>query len=361
MAAKKDLKKLRKKIDDIDSKILNLINERGKIALEVSSHKKANSIRVYDPTREKEIEEKLKKENSGPLSNEYVLTIFKEVIAGCRALQHNTKVAYLGPEGSFSNQAAYNKFGGETDLLPVSSFEEVFEEVHKRRVEFGIVPVENSLEGSIGRILDMLFTWDLKISAEYFEKIGHFLLSKTGTLSDIKIVASHPQALGQCRKWISKNLSDVELLETPSTAWAARLASEDKTVAAVSSEFSSSIYNLKVIQRHIEDSPQNTTRFLIIGKETATSSCNDKTSIVFSIKDEPGALHKSLFLPFAKAGINLTKIESRPSKERPWEYVFFVDFKGHIEEKKVVSVLKEVEKNCIFLKVLGSYPIGTSN
>lgn len=360
MSREKDLNKLRLKIDEIDSKILDLVNERGKIALEVSTHKKANSIRVYDPVREKEIEEKLKKKNTGPLTNEYILSIFKEIIAGCRALQHNTKVAYLGPEGSFSNQAAYNKFGGKTDLVPVSSFEEVFEQVHKTRVEFGIVPVENSIEGSIGRILDMLFTWDLKISAEYFEKIGHFLLSKTGSLSDIKVVASHPQALGQCRKWISKNLSGVETVETPSTAYAAKLASEDESIAAVSSEFSSSIYDLKVIQRHIEDSPQNTTRFLIIGKETAPRSGNDKTSIVFSLKDEPGALHKSLFLPFAEAGINLTKIESRPSKERPWEYVFFVDFMGHYQEDNVISVLNEVEKNCIFLKVLGSYPVGTT-
>ncbi len=360
MAKKKALSQLRKKIDDIDLKLLELINERGQIALDVSSHKKANSLRVYDPDREKEIEEKLKKKNPGPLSNEYVLSVFRELISGCRALQHNTKVTYLGPEGSFSNQAAYHKFGGETDLVPVLSFEEVFEEVHKSRVEFGIVPVENSLEGSIGRILDMLFVWDLKISAEYFEEIGHFLLSKSGTMKDIKVVASHPQALGQCRKWISKNLKDVELLETPSTAWAARLASEDKTVAAISSEFSASIYNLKIIQRHIEDSPQNTTRFLVIGKETGFYTGKDKTSIVFSIKDEPGALHKSLFLPFAKANVNLTKIESRPSRERPWEYVFFVDFKGHFEEKKVVSLLKDVEKNCIFLKVLGSYPIGNS-
>lgn len=360
MATKKSLSQLRKKIDDIDSKLLKLINERGKVALEVSGHKKANSLRVYDPAREKEIEEKLKIKNPGPLSNDYVLSIFRELISGCRALQHNTKVAYLGPEGSFSNQAAYHKFGGETDLVPVLSFEEIFEEVHKSRVEFGIVPVENSLEGSIGRILDMLFIWDLKISAEYYEKIGHFLLSKTGNLNDIKVVASHPQALGQCRKWISKNLSGVELLETPSTAWAARLAAEDKKVAAVSSEFSASIYDLKIIQRHIEDSLQNTTRFIIIGKETGFNTGDDKTSIVFSIKDEPGALHNSLFLPFAKAKINLTKIESRPSKERPWEYVFFVDFNGHFEDKKVVSVLKEVEKNCIFLKVLGSYPIANS-
>lgn len=360
MAKKKPLSQLRNKIDDIDSKLLELINERGKVALDVSSHKKENSLRVYDPAREKEIEKKLRNKNPGPLSNEYVLSIFRELIAGCRALQHNTKVAYLGPEGSFSNQAAFHKFGGETDLVPVLSFEEVFEEVHKSRVEFGIVPVENSLEGSIGRTLDMLFTWDLKISAEYFEEIGHFLLSKTGTMKDIKVVASHPQALGQCRKWISKNLKGVELLETPSTAWAARLSSEDKSVAAISSEFSASIYGLKTIQRHIEDSPQNTTRFLIIGKETGSYTGDDKTSIVFSIKDEPGALHKSLFLPFAKAKINLTKIESRPSRERPWEYVFFVDFKGHFEDKKVVSLLKEVEKSCIFLKVLGSYPIGNS-
>ncbi len=361
MASKKNLKKLREEIDKIDSKLLELINKRGSFALEVSKHKKANSIRVYDPAREKEIEDKLIKKNKGPLTNDYVLSVFREIISGCRALQHDTKVAYLGPEGSYSNQAAFHKFGGSTDLVPVGSFEEVFEEVHRQIVQYGIVPVENSIEGSIGGVLDMLLEWDLKISAEYYERISHFLVSKNTDLSKIKTVASHPQALGQCRNWIHKNLPNVEILETASTAAAAKMASKNESLAAIASEFSISIYGLKIIQSNIEDSRQNTTRFLVIGKVDSPYTGNDKTSIVFSIRDEPGALQNSFFLPISNAGINLTKIESRPSKDRPWEYVFFADFLGHYEEEKIKSVLKKIGRNCVFLKVLGSYPVVKSN
>ena len=207
----------------------------------------------------------------------------------------------------------------------------------------------------------MLLLWDLNISAEYYERVSHFLLSKSGGFEDIKLVASHPQALGQCRKWLGKNLKGVELFETASTAAAAKIAAEDFKVAAIASEHASKIYELKILQNHIEDSKQNTTRFLIIGHGPSPSTGDDKTSIAFSIKDEPGALQKSLFHPFAKANINLTKIESRPSKERPWEYVFFVDFLGHNEDPSVQSVIKDVEKKCLFLKILGSYPVGKNS
>lgn len=357
MSSKKNLEKLRDEIDKIDDKLLNLINKRGTLALEISKHKKENSLRVYDPAREKEIEDKLADKNTGPLTNEDVISVFREVISGCRALQHDTKIAYLGPEGSFSNQAAFHKFGGAVDLVPVFTFQEVFEEVHRQKVEYGIVPVENSIEGSIGGVLDMLFEWDLKISAEYYERISHFLLSREGELSKIKIVASHPQAIGQCRNWLSKNLKNIEILETPSTAAAAKMAAEDGSVAAIASEFSLSIYGLKTIQSHIEDSLLNTTRFLVISRHGSSYTGNDKTSIVFSIRDEPGALQKSFFQPISKAGINLTKIESRPSKNRPWEYMFFADFLGHIEEENIKSILNKIKNNCIFLKVLGSYPV----
>ena len=361
MKSSKSLSGLRKKIDEIDEQILDLINQRGEIALEVSLQKQKNSLKIYDPAREKEIEEKLRKNNKGPLTNDYVLSIFKEIVTGCRGLQNPTKVGYLGPEGSFSNQAAYHKFGSSSELIPLGSFEEIFEEVNKKRVEFGIIPIENSIEGSIGSVLDILLAWDLIISSEYFEKVSHCLLNKTGNKKSIKTVASHPQALGQCRKWLDRNLRGVELLETPSTAAAAKLASKDSKTAAIASLHASNIYNLKIIQSNIEDSAQNTTRFLIVGREASPVTGNDKTSIAFSLKDEPGALQKSLFHPFAAAGINLTKIVSRPSKDRPWEYNFFVDLIGHSEDKIVKTVLKKVEKKCIFLKILGSYPIGKNN
>lgn len=361
MTSTKSLKDLRKRIDDIDKKILDLINERGRIALEVSGHKKENSLSIYDPAREKQIEKLLREHNSGPLSDSFIISIFREIISGCRALQKPTSVAYLGPEGSFSNQAAFHKFGSSTVLIPVASFEEVFEVVHRGRADLGIVPVENSVEGSIGSILDMLLEWNLKICAEYYERIGHFLLSRNGDLGSIAKVASHPQALGQCRKWLGKNLENIEYIETPSTAAAAKLAAEHGDIAAIAGEYAASLYNLKIIQSHIEDSTQNTTRFVVIGYKTPPPTGEDKTSVVFAIKDKPGALHKSLFLPFANANINLTKIESRPSKSRPWEYVFFIDFLGHKDDARVQRVLQEVEKSCIFLKVLGSYPLGKSS
>ena len=357
MAPNKELAAVRREIDALDSKLLELINRRAELAIEVSGLKKKDSLGVYDLGREKEIESKITGSNPGPLSNQDILFVFREIISRCRSLQHDEKIAYLGPEGSFSNQAAFRKFGVSSEFFPVSSFEDVFREVHGRRADFGIVPVENSVEGSVGDVLDMLLEWDLSISAECFERIEHFLLSLSGDIGEVKTVASHPHALGQCRKWIAANLYGVALLETSSTAAAAKIAARDKSVAAIASEFSGSIYNLKTIQSHIEDSPRNTTRFAVVGREKPSPSGEDKTSIAFSVRDEPGALHKAFFLPFSESGINLTKIESRPSRDRQWEYVFFADFSGHHEEEAVRDALGRVEANCVFLKILGSYPV----
>ncbi len=358
MGSSTNFDKLRKKIDSLDQEILDLLAERGNIALEIRELKAENSVGVYDPVREKLIEKKLKELNSGPLADDAVLRIFREIISACRSLQQPTKIAYLGPEGSFSHQAAYNEFGGSSELAPLGSFEEIFEEVENGRAQFGVVPVENSIEGSVGMVLDLLSKTHLGIAAELFEKINHFLLSKTGNIKDIKIIASHPQAIAQCKGWLNKNMPNSEILETASTAEAARLASKRKNVAAIASEHAASIYKLKVIQNNIEESSLNTTRFFVIGDKTNQPTGDDRTSIVFSLKDKPGSLQKSFFQPFADAKVNLTKIESRPSKERPWEYLFFVDFKGHGQDKVIKSLLKKLEKNCIFLKVLGSYPAG---
>ena len=357
MAPNKELAAVRREIDALDSKLLELINRRAELAIEVSGLKKKDSLGVYDLGREKEIESKITGSNPGPLSNQDILFVFREIISRCRSLQHDEKIAYLGPEGSFSNQAAFRKFGVSSEFFPVSSFEDVFREVHGRRADFGIVPVENSVEGSVGDVLDMLLEWDLSISAECFERIEHFLLSLSGDIGEVKTVASHPHALGQCRKWIAANLYGVALLETSSTAAAAKIAARDKSVAAIASEFSGSIYSLKTIESHIEDSPRNTTRFVVVGREKPSPSGEDKTSIAFSVRDEPGALHKTFFLPFSESGINLTKIESRPSRDRQWEYVFFADFSGHHEEEAVMDALGRVEANCVFLKILGSYPV----
>lgn len=360
MDSKKELAAVRREIDALDAKLLELINRRAELAIEVSGLKKKDLLGIYDRGREDEVESKITQANPGPLSSEDVLLVFREIISRCRSFQHQDKVAYLGPAGSFSNQAAFRKFGASSEFFSVNSLEDVFEEVHRKRADFGIVPVENSVEGSVGDVLDMLVRWDLDISAECFERIEHFLLSIDGDVSKIRTVASHPHALGQCKKWIAANLYGVALLETPSTAAAAKIAARDGSVAAIASEFSGSIYDLKTIQGYIEDSPRNTTRFVVVGSEKPAPSGEDKTSIAFSVKDEPGALHTTLFLPFSESGINLTKIESRPSHDGQWEYVFFADFSGHRDEEAVKDALEKVEANCVFLKVLGSYPAEVS-
>jgi chorismate mutase / prephenate dehydratase len=354
------LENLRKRIDEIDKKILEFLNERGKIAIEISKLKQENSCNVYDPAREREIERNIKRANPGPLSTDSVLSVFREIISGCRSLQNPIKVAYLGPDGTFSHQAAFREFGSTAKFKPCRGIDKVFEEVEKESGSFGIVPIENSVEGSVGNVLDRFLRSGLLISSELFEKISHFLISKTGDIKDIKIVASHPQALGQCRKWLSEHLKRVEYCETSSTASAVKLASRDKKIAAVAGEFAALIYKLKIVEKQIEDSPGNTTRFWVIGREQTRPTGADKTSMVFSLKDQPGALYKALS-PFAEADINLTKIESRPSKERPWEYVFFVDFEGHAHNEKISSLLSRVREYCVFLKVLGSYPMGKSD
>ena len=360
MGSSENLEKLRKKIDELDREVLGLLNRRGEIVLKIRELKSENNVGVYDPVRESQIEKKIKELNAGPLSDDSVLKVFREIISGCRSLQQTLKVAYLGPEGSFSHQAAFHEFGGSAGLLPVAGFGDVFEEVENGRASFGVVPVENSIEGSIGIVLDLLSGSNLTISAELFEKINLFLLSKTGSLKDIKVLASHPQPLAQCKKWLNKNLPNRNIRETSSTAEAARLASRNKGVAAVASEHSASIYKLKILEKNIEDDNRNTTRFFVIGNRMSAPSGDDRTSIVFSLRDKPGELQKSFFQPFAEAGVNLTKIESRPSKERPWEYLFFVDFKGHREDKAIKSLIGTVAKNCVYLKVLGSYPVGSS-
>jgi chorismate mutase / prephenate dehydratase len=360
MGSSENLLKLRKLIDELDRKTLDLLNRRGEIVMKIRALKQKNQVGVYDPVREGQIEKRLRELNAGPLSNDSVLRVYREIISACRALQHPLKVAFLGPEGSFSHQAAFHEFGGSAELVPVMSFGDVFEEVENGRALFGVVPVENSIEGSIGIVLDLLSRSTLTISAELFEKINLFLLSKTGSLRGINVIASHPQPLAQCTKWLNKNLPNKKIRETASTAEAARLASRNKGIAAVASEHSASIYNLKIIEKNIEDNNWNTTRFFVIGNRKSGQSGDDRTSIVFSLRDEPGELQKSFFQPFAEALVNLTKIESRPSKERPWEYLFFVDFKGHRDNKHIKNLLDKVAKNCVYMKVLGSYPIGWS-
>lgn len=358
----KNIKKLRNTIDSLDRKIVQLLNRRARAAIKISRSKQKNSYDIYDPVRESEVIKKLSLINEGPLSGKQLITVFRQIISVCREIQKPVSISVLGPSGSYTHQVAQKIMGSSVKILPVNNIEEVFTNVLNGLTENGVVPIENSIEGSVGSVLDKLLETDVRICAEHYERISHCILSKTGNVKDIKIIASHPQALGQCRKWLGTELKSnkVEYKEVSSTAKAAQIASENKNIAAIAGEINSSIYNLKIIDRNIQDSPDNTTRFIVLGFKENSISTKDKTSIVFSLKDKPGALSNALS-PFENAEINLTKIESRPSRKKSWEYIFYVDFIGHHASKPVRGVLKAVEKNCIFLKVLGSYPSGMGN
>ncbi|QMU55772.1 MAG: prephenate dehydratase [Candidatus Mycalebacterium zealandia] len=352
----KTLSKLRAEIDSVDRKIFAAINERAAVAFEVMEEKKRLAKSVYDPEREREVEKKIVSLNKGPLADGDALSIFRQIIRSCRTLQSKGRVSYLGPEGSFSHQAASNMFGYSSEMVPRKTIEEVFESVATGSVSMGAIPIENSTEGSVGRVLEIIAENDFHITREHYEKISHLLLSKTGSLKDLKKIASHPQALGQCRKWIALKLPAARPVETSSTAAAAVMAAKDKTVGAISSAHSASIYKLRIAAKSVEDTPLNATRFVVVEKAIATQKRDgNKISIMFSIKDEPGALHKTLFSPLASAGVNLTRIESRPSGKKAWEYVFFVDLEGSLGKRKTDKLIREIESGSSSFKVLGCY------
>lgn len=348
---------LRKKIDQIDEKIVALLNDRASLAQKIGHTKNLNNQEVYVPNREKEILHRVSRLSRGPLSEHAIHCIFREVISAARSLEEPLRIAYLGPEATFTHLAAREKFGSTATLLPAASIGEVFQEVSQERVSFGVVPIENSTEGVVAHTLDSLVESDVKICAELFLDIHHYLLSRTGRAEDIQRIVSHPQALAQCRGWLARNFQSVRAEEVASTAQAAMMAAVDPTLGAVSSSLAKEVYDLQVVAANIEDHSHNITRFLVIGVKESQPSGDDKTSLVFSVKDQPGILHRML-QPFARSRINLTKIESRPLKNKPWEYMFFVDLKGHKEESRVKRALQHLEKNCLFIKILGSYPGG---
>lgn len=347
---------LREKINEIDSELAQLLNERAKRVLEIAKIKKRRKIEYYSPGRERSILNRLIKNNRGPLSNENLSEIIRVILKTSLSLQKKLKVVYFGPPATFTHLAATQNFGQEADLIPVKSIAEIFAGVEKKQADFGVVPVENSTEGVVSHTLDMFLDSNLKVCAEIIMEIHHHLMGRV-ELKEIKKVYSHPQALAQCRSWLEENLPDVKLIEVESTARAAQLAAEEMGTAAIASDIAASLYKLNIISSRIEDLPSNYTRFLVIGRDYTEKSGEDKTSILFSIKDRVGALYDML-TPFRKYGINLTKIESRPTKKKAWEYVFFVDFVGHKDEENVKKALSELEEQCFFLKILGSYPQG---
>jgi chorismate mutase/prephenate dehydratase len=353
--AKKSLNDLRKEIDAIDDQLLELLNRRAEVVIKVGRAKAGKSKEFYVPNREQAIYERLTAGSPGPFPSKGIRRVFREIISASLSLEQPMKVAFLGPQATFTHAAAMQQFGFSAQLLPQKSISAVFDEVLRGRAHYGVVPVENSNEGIVSHTLDMFMESDLQINAEILLEISHDLLSRSGRFEEVKKVVSHPQALAQCRKWLEENLPDIPLVDVASTALAAQMAAEDETAAAIAGEMAASLYGLKVVKKKIEDNPHNFTRFLVIGKKTPECSGRDKTSVMFSVKDEPGILYKMLE-PFSKRGINLSKIESRPMKKKAWEYIFFLDMEGHIKEEKVRDAVEELKGYCQFLKVLGSYP-----
>lgn len=347
----------RRRIDQIDGKIIELLNKRAKESLEVRKIKRILGKDIYTPHREKEIYEKILKKNNGPLSPESIKAIYREIMSGSLSLENPIRVAYMGPPLTFTHLAALSKFGSSVDYVDCGGIGEVFSEVDKGRADYGVVPVENSIEGAVNYTFDMFVNSDLKICSEIYLEISHSLLSKAKNLKKIKTVYSHPQVFAQCRQWIEKNIPRLELIEVSSTSKAAQLSSKKSNTACIASPLAAKKYALKILARSIEDTAHNVTRFLVIGANPAEPTREDKTSIMFSLKDRVGVLHDAL-VPFKKNRINLTKIESRPSRLKAWEYYFFVDTEGHYKDKKVKKALSELERSCTYLKVLGSYPVG---
>ncbi|MBM3252901.1 MAG: prephenate dehydratase [Candidatus Omnitrophica bacterium] len=350
-----NLKNLRKQIDKIDSNILKLLNERTKIALKIKKLKAEKGLEPYTPDREKALLARLVNQNKGILKKESVVAIFREIMSAALSVEKPLRVAYLGPLATFTHLASLKKFGSSVEYVSKDNISDIFSEIEKGSSDYGVVPIENSIEGAVNHTLDMFIDSDLKICSEVMLTISHNLLSNS-PLNKVRRIYSNPQVFGQCRNWLETNIHNVEFIEVSSTTKAAELASKTKYSAAIASTIASKIYNLKIVAERIEDYADNVTRFLVIGNSIPNPTGNDKSSIMFSIKDKVGALHDML-TPFKRNRINLTKIESRPSKKKAWEYYFFVDFLGHISDSNVKRALDELMKGCMFLKILGSYPI----
>ena len=346
---------LRAKIDEIDSQILQLLNRRAELAIEIGRLKAEQNLTFHAPQREEEIYARLAAANAGPFPSQALRPVFREVISACLSLEHPLRVAYLGPPATFSHLAAMERFGLSAQFLAMRSIAEVFTEVEKANADYGVIPVENSTEGVVSHTLDMFVDSSLLICGEVVVEAALHLLSKAQSLAEVRQIYSHPHALVEARKWLEQNSPRIPVVETSSTSAAAETAASEPGAAAIASALAANLYGLRVLQRRIEDHPNNLTRFLVIGRQAAQPSAADKTSVLFSIKDRVGTLYRML-KPFAEQEINLTKIESRPSKKKVWEYIFYVDFEGNATEARIQRALEALRDECVFLKVLGSYP-----
>src|SRR5438309_755671 len=344
----------RKAIDMLDAQIVKLLNERTRHVLAIGEIKLKAGEEIYAPHRERAVLNRIDRLNEGPITNESLHAIYREIMSSALSLEKTMTIAYLGPEATFTHQAAIRRFGASLRYSSQKTISDVFTEVSKNRADYGVVPVENSTEGVVTHTLDMFVESDLKIVAQIVLPVQHCLLSNWRR-SQIKKLYAHPQALGQCRGWVQNNLPRVEIIETSSNARSAEFAAREKESAAIAGVLAAEKYGLPVLEYDIQDNAANATRFLVLGRQCSPPTGKDRTSVMFSIVHEVGALYRAL-APFRRYRINMTKIESRPSKRKVWEYFFFVDCDGHMNDRKVANALALLGDQCSFVKVLGSYP-----
>jgi chorismate mutase/prephenate dehydratase len=352
-----DIKKFRERIDAIDQELLRLVSERATVAHAIGKLK-TDGV-VYRPEREAQVLRGIAERNPGPLPAKAVTHLFTEIISACRALEDAFSVAGLGPRGTFSEEAVIKHFGGQTPVVLCNSIDEVFRSVESGTVGYGVVPVENSTEGAVGRTLDLLLSTPLGICGEVLLQVRQNLMSRAAAPGDVKRLYSHAQSLAQCNRWLNQNLPGVERVPVSSNAEAARLAAEDASAAAIAGRTAADLYGLTILAAGIEDDPNNTTRFAVVSQQQVPRSGKDKTSLVMSSRNVPGAMHE-LLTPLANHGVSMSRLESRPSRTGLWEYVFFVDLDGHQSDDNVARALAQMREKAAFLKVLGSYPVAAS-
>lgn len=354
--SKEEIGVWRQRIDELDRQLLDLVNQRARMAQTIGELKKgANDAPVYRPEREAMVIEKLQDGNPGPLPATAIRSIWREVMSACRGLERPLRVAFLGPVGTFSEQAMRRRFGDAVEGVPCTSIDEVFWITEAGNVDFGVVPIENSTEGSVTRSQDLFLTTMLQIASEITVPVRHVLMSKSGVLKDIRTVLAHPQALAQCTLWLQRNLPGIELVPVSSNAEGARRVAEDDSFAAIGSENALALYDLVAVAHAIQDDPMNRTRFLVIGNQEVERCGSDQTSLILGAPDRPGALY-DLMEPFSRYGVSMKRFESRPARQGGWEYYFYIDLTGHREDEPVRAALDELKGRSAFFKLLGSYP-----
>jgi chorismate mutase/prephenate dehydratase len=348
------LSEIRTKIDAIDAKLLALLNDRADLVHEVGLVKRKEGTEIYAPEREEQLLRSLVKRSKGRLPEAAIRAIYREIMSASLALEKDLAIAYFGPVATNTHQAARSKFGASVEYTPQISIADVFDVVARGNADYGVVPIENSTEGAVNHTLDVFMDSDLRICAQILLKIENHLVAKIPK-ADIRKIYSHPQVLGQCRNWLRNNMRDVDLIEVSTTARAAEIAAQEPHAAAITGRMAAEFHGLQILDASIQDIPNNTTRFLVIGHNTCPPTGDDKTSLMLGVQDKAGALFDVLE-PLKRLKINMSKIESRPSKRKAWEYFFFVDVDGHAEDESLAKALEELKKNCSFVKILGSYP-----